>query len=55
VVSLRAGEHQALVDELYRQIGQLKVALGWLKKSLDWPVEEKRGWVEPGHADINVS
>jgi transposase len=29
---LRAGEHQALVDELYRQIGQLKVELDWLKK-----------------------
>jgi transposase len=29
---LRAREHQALVDELYRQIGQLKVELEWLKK-----------------------
>ena len=25
-------ERQALIDELYRQIGQLKVELDWLKK-----------------------
>ncbi len=28
----RDKENQALVDELYRQIGQLKVEVDWLKK-----------------------
>ena len=30
-------------DELYRQIGQLKVELEWLKKNLNNSVEERRG------------
>lgn len=29
------GDSQKLVDELYKQIGQLKVELDWLKKKLE--------------------
>lgn len=37
-------QHQQLVEELYRQIGQLKVELDWLKKKTN------RAGQEPGHA-----
>jgi len=30
----REKRHEELVEELYRQIGQLKVELGWLKKKI---------------------
>lgn len=29
-------EHEALVEELYKQIGQQKVELDWLKKKSGW-------------------
>lgn len=38
-------QQQQLVEELYRQIGQLKVELDWLKKKTG------RTAPEPGHAD----
>lgn len=38
-------QQQQLVEELYRQIGQLKVELAWLKK------KTCRSGQEPGHAD----
>jgi len=38
-------QHQELVEELYRQIGQLKVELDWLKK------KTCRAGQEPRHAD----
>ena len=31
-------EHNLLTEELYREIGQLKVELDWLKKKLDLSV-----------------
>ena len=34
-------EKNLLIGELYRQIGQLKVELDWLKKNLDLSVKEK--------------
>jgi len=33
----REDDQEALVDELYRQIGQLTVQRDWLKKSYDLP------------------
>ena len=30
-------EQQALIDELYKQIGQLTVERDWLKKKSGWP------------------
>ena len=38
---------EALQAELYRQIGQLKVELDWLKKNLELSVEQKRLLIEP--------
>jgi len=35
-------EVKAEKDELYRQIGQLKVELDWLKKNLRFAIKEKR-------------
>ena len=37
-----------LVDELYRQIGQLKVELDWLQKKRNGSVEQKRQLIERG-------
>jgi putative transposase len=39
---------------LYQQIGQLKVELDWLKKKLDFPLAQRRQWVEPHHEWISV-
>lgn len=37
-------EREDLVSELYQQIGQLKVELGWLKKKiLTFPLRRRRG------------
>ena len=40
--------------ELYRQIGQLKVELEWLKKNLRCSVKEKRMLIEVGHQEIPI-
>ncbi|MDH4271059.1 MAG: transposase [Candidatus Aminicenantes bacterium] len=40
---------------LYRQIGQLKVEVEWLKKIAKTPLELKRAEVEPEHPMIPVS
>ena len=57
VFSLRrvrvAAEEEALKDQLYQQIGQLKVELDWLKKKLACPVEQKRHLVEPWHEQLS--
>lgn len=49
-----ARSQEELEAELYRQIGQLKVELDWLKKKLSGSVEEKRAWIEPEHREISV-
>ena len=38
---------------MYQQIGPLKVELDWLKKKLDWSLDEKRGVIEPAHPQIS--
>jgi len=44
-----------LIEELYRQIGRLKVENDWLKKKLQpLSVKEKRGLIEPAHVDLSV-
>jgi hypothetical protein len=40
---------------MYPQIRQPKVELGRLEKKLDWPLDEKRGVVEPDHPRANVA
>src|SRR6187401_3356574 len=40
-------DHQAVVEELHRQIGQLHVELDWLKKKLPSSIAERRQWITP--------
>ena len=47
-------EEEELKAALYQQIGQLKVELDWVKKRLDWPVEQKRELIEPGHPELSI-
>ena len=48
-------EVEEITSELYRQIGQLKVELEWLKKKVpDASVEEKRAMIESTHAMIPI-
>jgi putative transposase len=47
-------ESEAEKEELYRQIGQLKVELDWLKKNLNFSVKEKKALIEPGYRKIPV-
>jgi len=51
----RQEEKSELIDELYRQIGQLKVELDWVKKNLTGSVEERRGWIEPNHCRLSIA
>ena len=54
---LKAKEKKAkeLQTELYRQIGQLKVELDWVKKNLNSFVEAKKRCVEPDHPEISIN
>jgi len=42
----RDRDQEELIEELYRQIGQLKVELDWLKKNAETPLLRKREEVE---------
>lgn len=44
----------SLIEELYKQTGQLKVELDWLKKSWDLSLAEKRSIIDPGNTDISI-
>ena len=49
------GEKEKIIDELYRQIGQLKVENEWLKKKLDrLSVDEKRRLIESDNKELSV-
>ncbi|MBU1558964.1 MAG: IS3 family transposase [Gammaproteobacteria bacterium] len=51
----RATEKDALIDDLYKEIGKLKIELEWLKKkSLNCSVKEKRKQIEPAYSDISI-
>ena len=47
-------ERKEFEAELYRQIGQLKLELEWLKKNLRLSVKQMRTLVEPGHPEIPI-
>jgi transposase-like protein len=49
-----AAQQEELTNRLYRQIGQLKVELDWLKKSLAFTIEHKRMMIELRHKSIPV-
>src|SRR5580700_7272353 len=41
-------------DELYKQIGQLKVELDCLKKELASSIEDRRRWIDPKHPHLTI-
>lgn len=47
-------DREELESELYRQIGQLKVELEWLKKNLNSSGEQKRTLIDPEHVVIPI-
>ena len=47
-------EQELLTNELYQQIGQLKVELDWLKKNLVMTLNQKRLAVDPDHNKISI-
>jgi len=49
-----AQDQDALVAELYEQIGRLQMELGWLKKKLPDSIEFKRECIEPNHRRLSV-
>ena len=51
----RDKNREALESELYQQIGQLKVELGWLKKNINYSLKEKKAMVEICNPDISIS
>lgn len=48
-------DQEAFQAQLYQQIGQLKVALDWLKKNLAFSTEAKRDLIEPDHGQMSLS
>lgn len=48
-------EAEELQAELYRQIGQLKVELDWVKKSRSCSLEERRSWIDRNHPRISIT
>lgn len=42
----QAQDQNALIEELYKQIGQLKVELNWLKKKLPSSIEQRRSLMD---------
>jgi len=51
---LQENDQQALIDELYKQIGQLKVENDFLKKTLIVPLETRKMWSEPEHPELSI-
>jgi putative transposase len=51
----RAGEDAADEEELYEQIGRLKMEVMWLKKKLPSSTEGLRGCIEPEHNGFTIA
>src|SRR5215204_49240 len=47
-------QNEELVNQLYQQIGQMKVELDWLKKNLPFSAKVKRALVEPENKRISI-
>jgi putative transposase len=47
-------EEAARRDRLYQEIGQMKVELDWLKKSMSCSLEQQRQWITPSYSQISV-
>ncbi len=52
--SKRIKEEEVSKEELYKQIGQQKVEIDWLKKSLAYSLKEKREMIELYNDKISV-
>jgi putative transposase len=50
-----ARKEEEIKSSLYQQIGQLKVALDWVKKKQDLSVEAKRRLVEVENKEISIA
>jgi putative transposase len=50
----RAREAEALQEELYQEIGRLKMELEWVKKKLPSSTTEKRVLIEWGHPEYSL-
>ena len=50
----KSDDDEKLKEQLYQQIGQLKVENDWLKKKLDWTTEEKRMLVDKDQKIIRL-
>jgi len=48
-------EQEVLIEELYKQIGQQKVELDWLKKKLDISGINRRTLIEPANPQISIA
>ncbi len=48
-------DNKELIEELYRQIGQLKVELDWLKKNLVLTSKEKKLLIDHTNKDISIT
>jgi putative transposase len=51
----RDQDQEELIRELYRQIGQLKVDLDWLKKNLDLSHKQKLLLIDRRNREISIS
>ena len=51
----REKQYHLLIEELYREIGQLKVELDWLKKKLDLPARQKVMLIERHNTQIPIT
>jgi len=45
---------EALTAQVYQQIGQLKVELDWLNKSLAHSGEVRRSWIDPSEPTVSI-
>jgi len=51
----RKGETSPREEELYEQIGRLKMEVECLKKNLPSSAREKRRWIEPKHSELSIA
>lgn len=47
-------DNQKLIDELYKQIGQLKVENDWFKKRLIQSISDRKGLIDKKHPGISI-
>lgn len=50
----RAKSEEALIADLYQQIGQPKVEVDFLKKNQASSIEYKRQLIEPDHPELSI-